>query len=187
VTDPLLRSQIVSRRIAFDRDPELFVSKWSAEETILANQIVTARKQVKDVAVSQEMIGLAVTLSSEVEAQGHRADIAIIKAARALAAFLEEKEITQDHIAEAARYVLLHRITTMGLAAPGALEAKLEEILAGVLSEDTVEKTDAPLEEEYDPWDEISEQVPGANAASNVDMLFSFLEEKKKKFSRQMN
>jgi len=187
VTDPVLRSQIVSRRIAFDTDPELFVSKWSAEETILANQIVTARKQVKDVAVSQEMIGLAVTLSSEVEAQGHRADIAIIKAARALAAFLEEKEITQDHIAEAARYVLLHRITTMGLAAPGALEAKLEEILAGVLSEDTAEKTDAPLEEEYDSWDEISEQVPGANAASNVDMLFSFLEEKKKKFSRQTN
>jgi magnesium chelatase subunit I len=187
VSDQRLRAQIVSRRIAFDSDPESFVSKYSAEETVLANQVLTARELVNSVTIPQEMIELAVQLSVEVEAQGHRAEIAIIKTARSLAAFLENSEVNQDHIAEAARFVLLHRITNIPLATAGLLEEKLEEILTGILDKEKLEKSDTSFEEAYEPWDEISEQVPGANAASNVDMLFSFLEEKKKLFSMQMS
>jgi magnesium chelatase subunit I len=187
VSDQRLRAQIVSRRIAFDSDPESFVSKYSAEETVLANQVLTARELVNSVTIPQEMIELAVQLSVEVEAQGHRAEIAIIKTARSLAAFLENSEVNQDHIAEAARFVLLHRITNIPLATAGLLEEKLEEILTGILDKEKLEKSDTSFEEAYEPWDEISEQVPGANAASNVDMLFSFLEEKKKLFSMPMN
>ena len=88
---------------------------------------------------------------------------------------------------EAARFVLPHRITNIPLATGKIIEEKLEEILARALNRDEIEKTVPRLEEEYDPWDEISEQVPGANAASNVDMLFTFLEEKKKLFSMPMN
>lgn len=187
VSDQRLRAQIVSRRIAFDSDPESFVPKYSAEEMVLANQVLTARELVNSVTIPQEMIELAVQLSVEVEAQGHRADIAIIKTARSLAAFLENSEVNQDHIAEAARFVLLHRITNIPLATAGLLEEKLEEILAGILDKEKLEKSDTSFEEAYEPWDEISEQVPGANAASNVDMLFSFLEEKKKLFSMQMS
>jgi len=33
-----------------------------------------------------------------------------------------------------------------------------------------------------DDWDDIAEQVPGATAASNVGLLFTFLAEKKKSF-----
>lgn len=187
VSDQRLRAQIVSRRIAFDSDPESFVSKYSAEETVFANQVLTARELVNSVSIPQEMIELAVQLAVEVEAQGHRADIAIIKTARSLAAFLENIEVNQDHIAEAARFVLLHRITNIPLATAGLLEEKLEEILAGILDKEKLEKPDTSFEEAHEPWDEISEQVPGANAASNVDMLFSFLEEKKKLFSMQMS
>jgi len=187
IGDPTLRSRIVSRRIAFDSDPETFVSRYASEETIMANQVLAARKQINSVSLSEEMIELAVQLSLEVEAQGHRADIAIIKTARSLAAFLENSEVNEVHIAEAARFVLLHRITTMPMATAGLLEEKLEEILAGILDKEKLEKSDNPVEETFEPWDEISEQVPGANAASNVDMLFSFLEEKKKLFSRPMS
>ena len=187
VNDRRLRAQIVSRRISFDSDPESFVSKYSTGETVLANQVLTARELVNSVTIPQEMIELAVQLSVEVEAQGHRADIAIIKTARSLAAFLENSEVNQNHIAEAARFVLLHRITNIPLATAGLLEEKLEEILAGIVDKEKLEKSDTSFEEAYEPWDEISEQVPGANAASNVDMLFSFLEEKKKLFSMQMS
>ncbi len=185
VRDPRLRSLIVSRRIAFDSNPETFVSEHTAEETILANQVLVAREQIKSISIPHEMIELAVQLSVEVEVQGHRADIAIIKTARSLAAFLEHPEVNQEHIAEAARFVLLHRITTMPLATAGLLEEKLEEILAGVLDKEKLQKSNTSFEEAYEPWDEISEQVPGANAASNVDMLFSFLEEKKSCFRRR--
>lgn len=187
VVDSELRSRIVSRRIAFDLDPVPFISSWAAEDTILANQVLAARKLIAEVVVPDEMIDLAVRLSTGVEAQGHRADIAIIKASRALAAFLEKTEVRSEHVAEAARFVLLHRITNIPLATPDHLEEKLEEILAGVLDRKKVDKTADKIEEEFESWDDISEQVPGANAASNVDMLFSFLDEKKKKSLTQMN
>ncbi|MEE4165394.1 MAG: hypothetical protein V2I35_05310, partial [Desulfocapsaceae bacterium] len=187
VKDPGLRSLIVSRRIAFDSDPGAFVTDNSAAETVIAEQVRTARELLASVLIPQEMIELAVQLSVEVEAQGHRADIAIIKAARALAAFLESREVNRQHIAEAARFVLLHRVTNMPLATAGMLEEKLEELLARILEREKLEKHETPLEEAYEPWEEISEQVPGANAASNVDMLFSFLEEKKKLFLTPTN
>jgi hypothetical protein len=37
-------------------------------------------------------------------------------------------------------------------------------------------------EVESDSWDDISTQVPGHVAASNTDMIFSYLEEKKTLF-----
>jgi len=187
VTDPRLRARIVSQRMEFDTDPESVIAHYVTDETILSKQIYVARNSVNSVSIPHEMIDLAVQLSSEVEAQGHRADIAIIKAARSLAALLENGAVNKQHIAEAARFVLLHRITNIPLATAGLLEEKLEEILAGVLDQDKREKPEQSFEDEYEPWDEISEQVPGANAASNVDMLFSFLEEKKKQFLTQMN
>jgi Mg-chelatase subunit ChlI len=186
VTDLAQRHQIVSRRIAYDTDPESFVLKWAADETILSNQIVTARSLINGVTIRKEMIDLAVSLSAKVEAQGHRSDIAIIKSARALAAFLEESVINQEHVIEAARFVLPHRITTIPLATPGILEDKLEEILAGVIAGEGVSNTSA-TPQEYDGWDDLDEAVPGATAASHVSMFFNFLEEKKKLFLRQTN
>ncbi len=187
IMDPGLRAQIVSRRIAFDSDPRSFVADNTREEALIAEQIRVARDLLPSVSIPQRMIALAVQLSVEVQAQGHRAEIAIIKTARALAAFLENKQIGRQHIAEAARFVLLHRVTSMPLATAGMLEEKLEELLAGVLDREKSEKPDTLLEETYEPWDEISDQVPGATAASNVDMLFSFLEEKKKRFLMPTN
>lgn len=187
VTNLEQRRQIVTNRIAFDTDPELFISQWEIDENILSGQVVTARKGVQGLTIIESMVELAVTLSTEVEAQGHRSDIAIIKTARALSALLEDDEIRQEHVLEAARFVLPHRITNIPLATDKLIEDKLEEIFARALKREKVETKHPELEEESDPWDEISEQVPGANAASNVDMLFSFLAEKKKLFSMPMN
>jgi len=187
VTNLEQRRQIVTNRIAFDTDPELFISQWDVDENILSGQVVTARKGVRGLTITESMVELAVTLSTEVEAQGHRSDIAIIKTARALSALLEDDEIRQEHVLEAARFVLPHRITNIPLATDKLIWDKLEEIFARVLKRDKVETKSPELGEEGDPWDEISEQVPGANAASNVDMLFSFLAEKKKLFSMPMN
>ncbi len=188
VDDPRQRQRIVSRRIAFDLNPERFVSEWAPDEGLIAEQVRSARNALHHIAVTQEMIELAVQMSAGVEVQGHRADIAIIKTARAIAAFVEEDEITSEHVAEAARFVLLHRITNIPLATPALLEEKLEEILSGVYSGSRETSPDNLTAGEYDDqWDDLSEQVPGANAASNVDMIFSFIEEKKKRSLMPMN
>ena len=123
---------------------------------------------------------MAVALSSEVRAQGHRAEIGIIKAARALAAFLERSAVMAEHVIEAARFVLPHRITTLSFATSEQIDERLEEIFRKVLDQAQGDEFTSPAEGRGDDWDDIDEQVPGSTAASNVDMLFNFLAEKKK-------
>ncbi len=184
------RRSIVDKRLLFDLEPELFVARYRGEDELLSEQVRSARSLLSSVTVAAEMIEYAVALSTEVAAQGHRSDIAIIKAARALAAFLEEDEVRRPHIIEAARFVLPHRITTMALATPESIEAKLEEVLKKNFDRGDAEENSTDIRGEHedpDEWQELPDQVPGSNAASNVGMIFSFLAEKKKLSSMPMN
>lgn len=180
VNDSEQRQNIVTRRIAFDADPDTFAAQYAGEESILSNQILEARRRLNSVKIPHNMVELAVALSTEVKVQGHRSDIAIVKAARALAALLENQEIREDHIFEASRFVLPHRISNIMLETSEKTSQNLEDILAQFKNTYEKEEDSANLEDDPETWDEISDQVPGSNAASNVDMLFSFLEEKKK-------
>jgi len=187
VNDSELRQNIVNSRIAFDTNPDTFTAQYAREESILSNQILEARKRLNSVTIPQKMVELAVTLSSAVRVQGHRSDIAVIKTARALAALLENQEIREDHIFVAARFVLPHRTSNIMLATSESTTKSLEDTLAQFENNHGKKEDQSALEEDLESWDDVSDQVPGSNAASNVDMLFTFLEEKKKLFLMQTN
>ena len=182
VENPLQRRLIVDRRIEFDTNPQRFIDGYEEDETLLSDQIGAARSALQSVEIPGGMVEMAVALSTEVRAQGHRAEIAIIKAARALAAFLERAVVGPEHVIEAARFVLPHRITTLSFATGEQVEEKLEEIFKKVLGQEQAVVETAAGEGVADDWDDIAEQVPGATAASNVGLLFTFLAEKKKSF-----
>lgn len=182
VENPLQRRLIVDRRIEFDTNPQRFIDGYEEDETLLSDQIGAARSALQSVEIPGDMVEMAVALSTEVRAQGHRAEIAIIKAARALAAFLERAVVGPEHVIEAARFVLPHRITTLSFATGEQVEEKLEEIFRKVLDQQQAVVETAAGEGVADDWDDIAEQVPGATAASNVGLLFTFLAEKKKSF-----
>lgn len=182
VENPLQRRLIVDRRIEFDTNPQRFIDGYEEDETLLSDQIGAARSALQSVEIPGDMVEMAVALSTEVRAQGHRAEIAIIKAARALAAFLERAVVGPEHVIEAARFVLPHRITTLSFATGEQVEEKLEEIFKKVLDQEQAVVETAAGEGVADDWDDIAEQVPGATAASNVGLLFTFLAEKKKSF-----
>jgi len=181
------RRRVVSRRIAFDLDPEGFAADYAEDEELLSAMVGRGRTRLSQVVVSDEMLGRAVALAQEVKAQGHRADIGIIKTARALAAFLEQDEVRLDHVREAARFVLPHRITTVALATAELIEEKLEEALRRVADDRESAEEVPPSTGRIEEWEDLPMQVPGSMAASNVGMLFTFLAEKKKSFSTRMN
>ncbi len=189
LTDGRMRQEIVRRRIEFDRDPQKFMELWADAEQILSRQVAHARATLGSIKVTDTMVEMAVRLSTAVEAQGHRSEIAILKTATAIAALIEAPSATKAHIAEAARMVLPHRITNVALATSETRRQKIEEILAAELDDgsSTVESSTEEAEAEMDDWDDISTQVPGSWAANNMDMIFSFLEEKKKLYSMPMN
>jgi magnesium chelatase subunit I len=189
VTDNRLRREIARRRIAFDQDPETFCRQWAPADQVIARQIAQARGHLDGLKVSNAMIDLAVRLSAAVEAQGHRAEIAIIKTAKAMAAILEQPAVEKAHIAEAARLVLPHRITQAALATPEILDQRLEEALRKEIDGRLAVTRQSAPDPAPDDWEDedVSTEVPGSWAASNTDMIFSFLEDKKKLFLTPMN
>ncbi len=177
------RQEIVRRRIAFDKDPQGFRLQWAQTESLVSQQIALARSAFNRIEVPDAAVDLAVRLSTAAEAQGHRADIAILKTARALAAILEKSVIEKSHLAEAARLVLPHRMAHAAMSTAASRLQKIEDILAETLDGKTPERDNTSnAEADVDDWDDISTQVPGSWAASNMDMVFSFIEEKKKRF-----
>jgi len=185
ISDDPMRQEIVRRRIAFDRNPQAFIDRWTESENILSRQLVKARAALPEVKIPEPMIALAVRLSMEAGAQGHRSDIVILKTAAALAAVLEKSEVEKEHILEAARYALLHRITGTLIATPEKILEKLEAILAKV-QDDKQRHVAESSDDTLDSWYETPTTVPGPMAISNADMIFSFLE-KKKLYSTPMN
>ncbi len=183
IADNGQRQEIVRRRIAFDTDPQGFKAQWAEAEEVVSRQIALARSAVNRIDAPDTVVDLAVRLSTAAEAQGHRAEIAILKTARALAAILEKSVIEKSHLAEAARLVLPHRMAHAAMSTAASRLQKIEDILAETLEGKAPDsdKT-SETEDDVDDWDDISTQVPGSWAASNMDMVFSFLEEKKKRF-----
>jgi Mg-chelatase subunit ChlI len=189
--DPEMRREIVRQRLQFDRAPERFLENWAAPEDILKKLIAQARTCLCGVQVPDAMIALAVRLSLEAGVQGHRSDIIILKAARALAAILEKDRIEKEHVLEAARFTLPHRVSGADFSTAEKLDEKLEEAISRIADDRPASKTagsdDADRDVNLDCWYEVPTQVPGHVAASSTDMIFSLIEEKKKLYSMPMN
>jgi magnesium chelatase subunit I len=182
-----MRQEIVRRRIGFDQNPEVFSKSFSISENILLEQVVRARSRLDDITIPDAMLALAVRLSTEVKVQGHRSDIIILKAAKAMAAILEKKTVEKTEVVEAARFALPHRITGELLSTSENLQDTLDEAIAKVAETESVCEGQKGDDTSLDCWYEVSTQVPGHVAASSTDMIFSMLEEKKKLFLKPMS
>ncbi|MEW6240146.1 MAG: ATP-binding protein [Chloroflexota bacterium] len=104
------RVSIMERNIAFERDPEIFRKEWMPKEEELSHQIERARELVDQVThTSRDLLSIA-ALTASLNVDGHRADLVILKAARAQAAFEGRTKINDHDIALAAELALPHRI-----------------------------------------------------------------------------
>lgn len=110
IRDARERVTIMERNIAFEADPYAFRQSFLEQENELSQQIEKARKLVGFVTYSRrDMLSIA-ALTSSLNVDGHRADLVILKAARAQAAFDGRTGITDRDIALAAELALPHRI-----------------------------------------------------------------------------
>jgi Mg-chelatase subunit ChlI len=110
IRDARDRVAIMERNLEFEANPELFIQKWDPEEKALAERITKARELVKEVTYSSRDLIAIASLTAQMAVDGHRADLVILKAARAHAAFEGRRAITQLDIALAAELALPHRI-----------------------------------------------------------------------------
>jgi len=108
--DPAERVEIAERREAFDADPEAFRTEYAAEQDALRKQVRDARERLTEVEMSEELQRDASYEALRQRAHGMRADIAVSRIARALAALDGEDEVTDAHVAEAQYFAFPHRV-----------------------------------------------------------------------------
>ncbi len=110
IRDARDRVTIMERNIAFEQDAEAFRKKWLQPEQELSHQIELGRELVGEVThTSRDLLSIA-ALTSSLNVDGHRADLVILKAARAQAAFEGRTKIHDHDSALAAELALPHRI-----------------------------------------------------------------------------
>jgi magnesium chelatase subunit D len=96
--DPALRTEIIRRRLAYEADPAGFRKKFSKATQDLKQKIVEARERLHSTGLSAKANDLIAILSRESRTAGHRADLALARASRALAAWENDSQAGERHV-----------------------------------------------------------------------------------------
>ena len=110
LSTPQERMAVMERNLENDADPAAFHAKWAPREQELGAEIERAREQVDRVTYTRQDLFTIAALTSSLRVDGHRADLVILKAARAHAALQRRDRISETDIAMAAELALPHRV-----------------------------------------------------------------------------
>ncbi|NLR92994.1 VWA domain-containing protein [Flammeovirga agarivorans] len=103
------RVQIVQNRLAFDDNPRTFSEGFDKKQKQLFAQILTAQEKLSGIELESDVMEYCSQLSLEHAVEGVRADILLIKTARAYVAFQKREKVTKDDVKAIQEFVLLHR------------------------------------------------------------------------------
>jgi len=104
-----VRMEIVNRRLQFDADPAAFIEKYQSAETAIAKKITLAKSKLNYVILSSVLHETITETCIQHKVEGLRADILLMKAARAHAAWQDKKEADSEDLHRVMSFVLSHR------------------------------------------------------------------------------
>ena len=110
LADPDSRAEIVRRREAFGNDPDTFRDEWASAQSDLAGSIADGEARLGSVRVPDPLYGAVGRLVVGSGVNSHRADIAIVECAKAIAALAGRTEVGPEDVLEAAQLALDHRL-----------------------------------------------------------------------------
>lgn len=138
IRDRDLRVEILRRRSRFDSDPQGFIENVRGEQDALSEEIVRARENLPAVETPDDILAKIVEVTTAVHVDGHRSDIVILRAAKALASFRGRSRVTSGDIGEVAPLALNHRLKRTPFEDSGAAREKLSELLGKLGAPDAV-------------------------------------------------
>src|SRR6266581_3637009 len=109
VRDPDERVLIAERDAAFKRGDHEFMNEFAAADHNLSRALAEAIAAVDGVKVTQAQTRLISSICVEADVLGHRADVVIDRAVRALAAYRRHHSPTREDVYDAATLALAHR------------------------------------------------------------------------------
>ena len=112
LSEPALRQAIVRARLAFDADPAAFAARHAPAQAALSARLAGARQRLQDpqaLTWSDAVHDAVSQLCIAAQVDGLRADLVLLRAARALAAWQEAAAVRPEHVQQVAELVLAHR------------------------------------------------------------------------------
>ncbi|ASW00789.1 ATP-binding protein [Paraburkholderia aromaticivorans] len=107
--EPRVRQAIVKARLAFDLDAQGFRAAYAQQQAAYVQRIGAARAMLAQLAFDDAVHAHVSRLCIDAAVDGLRADLVMLRAARALAAFEQAAAVTVEHVDRVAQAVLLHR------------------------------------------------------------------------------
>ena len=133
IQDVEQRVEIVRRRLAFEADPAAFCKRFERTEAKLRRQLASAASRRHAVQLGDPALRLAATLCDRLAIDGHRGELALSRAAVALAALEDRAEATPEDVARVAPLALAHRLRKDPLE-PAADDERVRRILAEAMA-----------------------------------------------------
>jgi len=104
------RVEVMRRRVEYDENPEEFAGNWREESDRLVEKVEAARGLYPQVSIDTGQLYNIADYCLDVGVDGHRGDIIMVKASKALAADNGRMEVDDRDVQIAAELALPHRV-----------------------------------------------------------------------------
>ena len=145
------RIEILQRHVGYEDDPDGFKAEWGDIEKSLSDRIAAARDLVEEVKYNSRDLRLIAGMMAEMQIDGHRADLVVLKTARAHAAYEGRTHINDHDIALAIQLAIPHRLKRGPFADGSAQLDNLEDQIADQRAQMEEEGSGDETGEEGDP------------------------------------
>ena len=123
------RVEVIKRVEEFNNNPEEFYKKFEEEQNKLREKIIKARELLNKVEISDDLLEFISKVCIELGIQTNRADITVVRTAKALAAYNGRTYVTIDDVKEAMELALPHRMRRKPFEPPQLNKEKLEQMI----------------------------------------------------------
>jgi len=107
--EPVMRAEIVQRRLAFEDTPHVVADRFATQQAELQHRVLHARERLPHLTIGADVQIHVSALCLAAHAEGLRADLAMTRAARALAALSGDIAVSPGHVDSVAELALRHR------------------------------------------------------------------------------
>jgi magnesium chelatase subunit I len=137
-TDPEKRAEILSVVLQLDEAGSApgarFIADGRAQDADRRRDIIAARERLGDVDI-EPALGTCAAVAAAFEVAGHRGDIVMARASRALAALKGDDEVSDQHVIAVAPLALQHRRPAVVRGAPVAWLAEDQQLLEATVAD----------------------------------------------------
>ena len=127
------RIEVIKRRDEYEKNPQKFIRKWRKEDTSLRSKILSAKKLLKAISASDEILKKCARVCLELGADGLRGELTLLRSARANAAFKGKLAVDDKDIKEVCLPALRHRLRKNPLDESGS-DVRISRIVSKTLN-----------------------------------------------------